>query len=78
MKKLVRITTVPVSLDKLLGNSNQQWLIDCRAELVPANIPVRPERIEKPKGTLQNPLVVGEAEAGSIYTDQYGRIKVQF
>ncbi len=65
-------------LDKLLGNSNQQWLIDCRAELVPANIPVRPERIEKPKGTLQNALVVGEAEAGSIYTDQYGRIKVQF
>ena len=69
---------IQTRLDKLLANSNQQWLIDCQAELIPANIPVRPERIEKPKGTLQNALVVGEAEAGSIYTDQYGRIKVQF
>ena len=67
-----------IGLDKLLNNTNQQWLIDCQAELIPANIPVRPERIEKPKGTLQNAIVVGEAEAGSIYTDQYGRIKVQF
>ena len=69
---------VQVGLDKLLGNSNQQWLIDCQAKLIPANIPVRPKRIEKPKGTLQNALVVGEAEAGSIYTDSYGRIKIQF
>ena len=67
-----------VGLDKLLGNSNQKWLIDCQAELIPANIPVRPESIPKPKGTLQNAIIVGEAEAGSIYTDQYGRIKVQF
>ena len=65
-------------LDKLLGNSNQQWLIDCQADLVPSRVSVRPEKIAKPKATLQNALVVGEAEAGSIYTDSYGRIKVQF
>ncbi len=65
-------------LSKLLGNTNQQWLIDCQAELIPANIPIRPEKIAKPEGTLQNAIVVGEAEAGSIYTDSYGRIKVQF
>ncbi len=71
-------TDLSGKLDKLLGNSNQQWLIDCQAELIPANIPVRPESIPKPKGTLQNAVVVGETDAGSIYTDQYGRIKVQF
>ena len=61
-----------------LNSNTQQWLIDSSAELIPANIPIRPETIQKPQATLQNALVVGETEAGSIYTDAYGRIKVQF
>ncbi len=58
-----------VGLDKLLGNSNQQWLIDCSAELIPANIPIRPEKIAKPEGTLQNYLVEDGPEKVQIYSD---------
>ncbi len=66
------------NLNKLLGSSNQKWLIECTAELNPAQIPIRPQIIDKPKGSLQNALVVGEADSDAIYTDRYGRIKVQF
>ena len=62
-------------LDKVLGEGEQSWQIDCKAELIPANIAVRPAKKDKPKGTLQNALVVGEE---SVHTDELGRIKVQF
>ena len=38
--------------DALLNNSNQKWQIECTAELIPANVPIRPEHIEKPRGGI--------------------------
>ena len=60
------------------GSSNQQWQIECTLSVIPANIPIRPLKIEKPKASLQTALVVGDNDSGSVYTDEYGRIKVQF
>ncbi len=65
-------------INQALGSSNQKWQIECALNLIPANVPVRPTTIEKPKASLQTALVVGDNESGSIYTDEYGRIKVQF
>ena len=70
-------TIKQAGIDKLL-HGNQSWQIECRTELVPANINIRPGKQPKPKGTLQNALVVGEDSSGSIHTDELGRIKVQF
>lgn len=49
-------------LNQLLGdaNNNQKWFIECALDLIPSNIVIRAPFIEKPKGSLQTALVVGE------------------
>lgn len=65
-------------LDQLLDSTNQQWQIECNMQLIPSTTPIRPSFVDKPRGTLQSALVVGDLGSDSIYTDAHGRIKVQF
>ncbi len=71
-------TATQNKLEKLTDTTPQQWRIECSTDLIPANIPVRPPSIAKPKASLQNALVVGEGNHDALYVDVYGRIKVQF
>jgi type VI secretion system secreted protein VgrG len=60
------------------GESDKQYY-EAKAKAIPATVPYRPRRMtEKPciSGT-QTALVVGP-KSEEIYTDKYGRVKVQF
>jgi type VI secretion system secreted protein VgrG len=61
-------------------SSGDQTLLSVRCEVQPVGEPVRPQRITRKPHVAgpQTALVVGDTAAGTIQTDEHGRVKVQF
>ncbi|MDP9902506.1 type VI secretion system Vgr family protein [Variovorax ginsengisoli] len=66
------------------GAAAQQWRVQLRFEAQPARQPLRPEfSIPKPRQhSPETALVVGASDSqgvpNNIYTDEFGRVKIQF
>ena len=70
-------TTFTEVAPEAMANQAVQFTCEVNFTVQPDTEPVRPDPVVKPEAALQTATVVGP-EGQEVWTDQYGRVKVQF